>query len=162
MSEYFEYIDETLEKIKNPNDVDIIKVASKDEKGYSLFARINGGDAVRLTKPMGRLSIPFQPMLYLSHELGRFYFTDFAVLDDKAAINKNHLTRLAYVDTTLIDRKYKRVDLYAYFDDGNIIYIANPLRKYFFKKWKAEIEQKCGMQFEDITEEAVKEKELNQ
>lgn len=161
MSEYFWYIDENVEKIKNPNDVDIIKVASKDEKGYSIFARINGGDAIRLTKPMGRLSIPFQPMLYLSHELGRFYWNDFAVFD-KMAINKNHLEKLGYVDVKLMDPKYKRVDLYAYFDDGNIIYLANPLRKYFFKTWKAEIEQKCGMQFEDITEEVRQENGLNQ
>ncbi|MBQ3502837.1 MAG: hypothetical protein IJA72_04165 [Clostridia bacterium] len=162
MSEYFEYIDENLEKIKNPNDVDIIKVAPHENKGYSLFARLNGGDAIRLTKPMGRMSIPYQPMLYLSHELGRFYWEDFAVLDDKAAINKNHLVRLMYVDMQLIEPKYKRVDLYAKFDDDNLIYIANPMRKFFFKKWKAEIEQKCGMQFEDITEEVRQQNELNQ
>ncbi len=162
MSEYFEYIDENLEKIKNPNDVDIIKVAPHESKGYSIFARINGGDAVRLTKPMGRMSIPYQPMLYLSHELGRFYWKDFAVLEDKMAINKNHLIKIAYVDTKLIDPKYKRVDLYACFDDGNIIYIANPLRKFFFKTWKKEIEEKCGMQFEDITEEVKQQNELNQ
>lgn len=162
MNEYFEYIDENLEKIKNPDDVDIIKVASKDEKGYSLFARINSGDAVRLTKPIGRMSIPYQPMLYLSHELGRFYWEDFAVLEDRVAINKNHLKKLAYVDTTLIYPKYKRVDLYAYFDDGKIIYITNPLRKFFFKTWKKEIEAKCGMPFEDITEEVKQENELKQ
>ncbi|MBQ7880533.1 MAG: hypothetical protein IJ358_01655 [Clostridia bacterium] len=161
MSEYFWYIDENLEKIKNPNNVDIIKVSSKDEKGYSIFARINGGEAVRLTKPMGRISIPYQSMLYLSHELGRFYWEDFAVFDN-FAINKNHLERLTYVDTQLIDPKYKRVDLYAKFDDGNVIYVANPLRKYFFKKWKAEIEEQCGMQFEDITEEVIQENGLNQ
>jgi len=161
MSEYFEYIDENLEKIKNPNDVDFIKVTSKDEKGYSIFARINGGDAVRLTKPKGWMSIPYQSMLYLSHELGRFYWQDFAVFD-KMAINRNHLIKLAYVDVKLIDPKYKRVNLYAYFDDGNIINVANPLRKYFFKTWKAEIEQKCGMQFEDITKEVKQQNELNQ
>ena len=161
MSEYFWYIDENLEKIKNPNDVDIIKVASKDEKGYSIFARINGGEAVRLTEPMGRMSIPYQSMLYLSHELGRFYWEDFAVFDN-FAINKNHLVKLGYVDGKLIDPKYKRVDLYAYFIDGQVIYLANPLRKYFFKTWKSEIEQKCEMQFEDITEEVKQENGLNQ
>ena len=143
-------------------DVDIIKVAPHENKGYSIFARINGGEAVRLTKPMGRMSIPYQPMLYLSHELGRFYWKDFAMIEEEMAINKNHLERLAYVDTTLIDHKYKRVDLYAYFDDGNIIYVANPLRKYFFKTWKTQIEEQCGMQFEDITEEVREENGLNQ
>ena len=161
MSEYFCYIEENLEKIKNPNNVDIIKVASKDEKGYSIFARINGGEAVRLTKPMSRISIPYQSMLYLSHELGRFYWDNFAVFDN-TAINKTHLTNLAYVDTASLDPKYKRVDLYAEFDDGNLIFLANPLRKYFFKKWKAEIEAKCGMQFEDRTEEVRQQNELNQ
>lgn len=160
MSEYFWYIDENLEKIKNPNDVDIIKVVSKDEKGYSLFARLNGGDAIRLTKPMGKMSIPYQSMLYLSHELGRFYWTDFAVFDN-FAINKNHLVKLGYIDVKLIDPKYKRVNLCAYFDDGNVIIVAQPLRKYFFKTWKEQIEQKCGMQFEDITEQVKQENELN-
>lgn len=161
MSEYFTYIDENLEKIKNPNDVDIIKVASKDEKGYSIFARINSGEAVRLTKPMGRMSIPYQSMLYLSHELGRFYWEDFAVFDN-FAINKNHLEKLTYVDVKLIDSKHNRVNLCAHFDDGNIIYVANPLRKYFFKTWKAQIEERCGMEFEDITDEIKHQNELNQ
>ena len=161
MSEYFEYIDKNLEKIKNPNDVDSIKITSKDEKGYSIFARINGGEAVRLTKPMGRMSLPYQSMLYLSHELGRFYWEDFAVFDN-FAINKNHLEKLGYVDVKLIDPKCKRVYLYAYFDDGNIINVANPLRKYFFKTWKTQIEEQCGMQFEDITEEVRQQNELKQ
>ena len=94
MAEYFEYIEENLEKIKNPNDVDIIKIASKDEKGYSIFARINGGEAVRLTKPMSRMSIPYQSMLYLSHELGRFYWEDFAVFDKDFAELKTKTTIL--------------------------------------------------------------------
>ena len=51
---------------------------------------------------------------------------------------------------------------YFEYTDKNLEKIKNPLRKYFFKKWKAEIEQECEMQFEDITEEVKQENELNQ
>lgn len=160
----FDYIEENLEKIKNPNDVDIIKRSwPEGDKGYSLYARINNDELVQLTKPMGRMTFPFEPIYWLAREVfGKFYFNDFAILDNVIAINKNHLVKLGYVDENLIQHKNKRVGLYAYFDDGNIISFAHPTSKYFFKTWKAEIEQKCGMQFEDITEEVKQENELNQ
>ena len=155
----FDYIEENLEKIKNPNDVDIIKRSwPESDKGYSIYARINNGEAVQLTKPMGRMTFPFEPIYWLAREVfGKFYFKNFAILDNLIAINKNHLTKLGYVDTN-----EKRVEIYVYFDDGNVISLAHPTRKHFFKTWKAEIEQKCGMQFEDITEEVRQENELNQ
>ena len=78
------------------------------------------------------------------------------------AINKNHLTRLAYVDEARINKKSKRVGVYVWFDDGNIITVASPLRKYFFREAKAELENALEMQFEDITEEVRQENELNQ
>ena len=82
--------------------------------------------------------------------MGRFYWSNFANIQNKIAINKIHLTRLCYVDTN-----EKRVMTYAYFDDGNIIKLFNPNRKYFFKKFKIEIEQACGIKFEDITKEVI-------
>ena len=155
----FDYIDENLEKIKNPNDVDIIKTADKD-KGRSLYARINHGEAIPLTKPMSSMSYPWEPIYHLSKELGRFYWQDFSIIADDVAINKTHLVQLAYVDEKALNDKSKRVQIYADFDDGNLIYVARPLRKHFYKKWKAEIESKCGMEFVDITLQAKQENEL--
>lgn len=153
----FAYIDESLQKIKNPDDVNIIRPASAG-KGTALVASINNGKVVQLTKPKGVMAFPFEPIYWLAREqLGRFYFQDFATVDNKISINKNHLTRLGYVDTN-----EKRVTTYAYFDDGKITSLYNPLRKYFFKEFKAELEQKFGMQFEDITDEVRRKNELNQ
>ena len=154
----FNYIEENLEKIKNPDDVDIIKPAKIDKDGWSLWARINNGEAVRLTEPLGKLNFPFEPIRHLAMaQFGRFYFKDFCTIDNYTAVNKNHLTRLGYVDTN-----EKRVSTYAYFDDGQIVILCQPLRRYFFKKFKPEMEQKFGMLFEDITEEVKQENQLNQ
>lgn len=154
----FDYIEENLEKIKNPNDVNIIKPASQDRKGTALWARLNNGDAIQLTEPKGVMTFPFEPIYWLAREeFGRFYFQNFGTIDNQISINKTHLVRLGYVDT-----KTKRISTCAYFDDGRIVSLYQPLRKYFFKKFKPEIEQKFGMQFEDITEEVKQQNELNQ
>ena len=67
------------------------------------------------------------------------------------------MVKLGYVDIG-----DKRVDTYAYFNDGRIVLLYQPLRKYFFKKFKSEMEQTFGMQFEDITDEVKQENELSQ
>lgn len=153
----FAYIDENLQKIKNPDDVNIIRPASVG-RGTALVASINNGEVVQLTKPKGVMTFPFEPIYWLAREqFGKFYFENFATIDNKISINKNHLTRLGYVDTN-----EKRVITYAYFDDRTIISLHKPLRKYFFKEFKAELEQKFGIQFEDITDEVRCKNELNQ
>lgn len=153
----FNYIDENIEKIKNPDDVNIIKPAPAD-RGTALWARLNNGDAIQLTEPKGVMTFPFEPIFWIgTNLLGKFYFTNFATIDNRVSINKKHLTRLGYIDTN-----EKRISTYAYFDDGRIIRLYKPLRKYFFKKLKPEMEQKFGMQFEDITEEVKQQNELNQ
>jgi len=155
----FDYIEENLEKIKNPNDVDIIKRSwPQDNKGYSLYARINNGDAIQLTEPKGVMTFPFEPIYWLARDVfGKFYFKDFAILGNLVAINKKHLTRLGYVDTN-----EKRLTTYAYFDDGRIIKLYQPYRKYFFKEVKPKMEQKFDMRFEDVTYETEQENGLNQ
>ena len=156
MAGHFNYIYENLEKIKNPNDVDIIKPGPAG-KGTALWARLNNGEAVQLTEPQGVMTFPFEPIYWLRTQLlGRFYFENFATVDNKLSINKTHLTRLGYIDTN-----EKRVKTYAYFDDWIIITLYDPLRKYFFKEFKAELEQKFGIPFEDITEEVKQQNELN-
>ena len=157
---YFNYIDENLEEIKNPNDVDVIKLI-KGENGYSLYARINKGDKIQLTLPQRGISLPNCPLKYLSQELGRFYFDEFAVISGSIAINKNHLTQLEYIDESLIDNRSKRVELYARFDDGNYIFLSNPLKRHFMKEWKIKIEQMCGRRFVDTTQEFIEKYGIN-
>ena len=156
----FDYIEENLEKIKNPNDVDIIKPIKAD-KGYELWARINNGEAVKLTKSMSKMTFPFEPIYWLAREVfGKFYFEDFGIVDNFVAINKNHLTELKYLDSQKLDPKGKRVGLYVCFDDGNMVFLAEPTRKYFLNKLKTEMEEKFGMQFKDVTQEAIDKREL--
>lgn len=153
----FTYIEENLEKIKNPADVDIIKPA-KHNKGWELWARINNGKAIQLTQPMGVMTFPFEPIFWLARErFGRFYFEDFGTIDNQISINKKHLIRLGYVDTNK-----KIIETYAYFDDGQVITLYHPLRKYFYKEFKPMMEQKFEMLFEDVTEEVKQENRLNQ
>lgn len=154
----FDYIEENLEKIKNPGDVNIIKPASLESKGTALWARLNNGEAVQLTEPKGVMTFPFEPIYWLAREqFGKFYFQTFGTIDNRISINKKHLIRLGYVDLN-----EKRISTYAYFDDGRIILLCNPLRKYFFKEFKPEMEQKFRMEFEDITEQVKQENGLNQ
>ena len=154
----FDYIEENLEKIKNPNDVNFIKPASPEGKGTALWARLNNGEAVRLTETKGVMTFPWEPIYWLARErLGQIYFKTFGSIDNQLAINKKHLIRFGYVDLNK-----KRISTYAYFDDGRMVLLYEPLRKYFFKKFKPEMEQEFGIQFEDITEEVKQENELNQ
>lgn len=147
----FDYYEENLAKIKNPNDIDIIKPVQTQRGGTALFARINNGEAIQLTAPKGKLTFPFEPIYWLRQQMGRFYWENFANIQNVIAINKTHLARLCYVDTN-----EKRVKVYAYFDDGNIIELFNPDKKFFFKKFKSEVERACEMKFEDITQEVIK------
>ena len=139
-----------LEKIKNPNDVNIIKPAPTQTGLIALFARINNGEAIQLSLPQGESTFSVEPIYYLSKAMSSLYWSDFAIIRSEMAINKTHLTRLCYVDMNK-----KRVMTYACFDDGKIIKLYNPTRKYFFKKFKVEIEQECEMEFEDITNEVI-------
>ncbi|MFQ6723978.1 MAG: hypothetical protein ACLRFE_01405 [Clostridia bacterium] len=156
----FDYIEENLEKIKNPNDVNIIKPAKLD-RGYELWARINNGEKIQLTEPKSKMTFPFEPIYWLAREqFGKFYFKDFGMIDNYVAINKNHLKELQYLDSQKLDPKGKRVGLYVCFDDGLTIFLAEPTKKYFLNKLKPEMEQKFGMQFKDVTQEAIDKKEL--
>lgn len=161
----FDYIEENLEKIKNPDDVNIIKTRKVD-KGFYLIAQLNKGAVIPITQHDKNPTS--EPFYLLASKVGRKYFNNFAAISEHVAVNRNHLTKLGYVDESLIDKRLERVQLYAYFDDGRQIYLANPLRQYFFEETKSEIEAKCGIKFENITnmedifDELKQQNELNQ
>ena len=157
----FDYIEENLEKIKNPDDVNIIKPKKLENRSFVILAKINNGETVQLTKPMGKLTFPFEPIYWLAREqFGKFYFKNFGIVENFVAINKNYLQELKYLDSQKLDPKGKRVGLYVCFDDGNMVFLAEPKRKYFFNKLKPELEQMFGMQFKDITQEVIDNNEL--
>ena len=156
----FDYIEENLQKIKNPNDVNIIATRSTD-KGFCLVAQLNKGKNIQITQlDKNPTSEPFY--LLVSKVAGRGYFNCFSAIGEHIAINKNHLADLLYIDCERFNNKKKRVSMYAGFDDGNFMFLAEPEKEYFFKELKADLEQGFGIKFKDLTEKAIKEKELNQ
>ena len=155
----FDYIEENLQKIKNPDDVNVIKIR-RTEEGFYLIAQLNNGRVIQITQPDKNPTS--EPFYLLARKIGREYFNNFASVSEYVAVNRNHLTKLGYVDETLVDKRLKRVQLHAYFDDGRQIYLGNPLRQNFFEGIKLEIEAKCGIKFEDRTEEVRQQNELNQ
>ena len=150
------YIYENVEKIKNPNDVNIIKPI-RNGGTISLWVMLNNGEAVQLTDYQRILTFPSSPILeYGLRELGRQYFKNFATIDNFVSINKNHLIRLGYVNTN-----ENKIKTYACFDDGQIIGLYRPSIKKFLKNIKPKMEQEFGIQFEDMTEELKQKDELN-
>ena len=162
MSEYFYYIEENLEKIKNPNDVNVI-LSSTIKNRRRLCASLNnvGGGLVDLFEPI-RFAYPAQPIYQLTHEVGRQYWKGFGMIGEHIAINKNHLTGLQYVDLYEINGKEKRVEMYANFDDGKRVYLAAPRRKFFYAEYREQIEDEFNMQFEDLTDICNSKNGLNQ
>jgi len=156
----FDYIEENLEKIKNPNDVNIIKPKKLEDGSFVILAKVNNGETVQLTKPLGRFHFPENPIYCLSMEYGRFYFKNFGIVQNFVAINRNHLKELKYLDSQKLDSKGKRVGVYVCFDDGTMIFLAEPKRNYFFNKLKPELEQIFSIQCKDVTQEAIDNKEL--
>ena len=151
------YIYENVEKIKNPNDVNIIKPIRKGGT-ISLWAMLNNGEDVQLTDYQSIITFPSSPILeYGIRELGKSYFKDFETIDNNVSINKNHLTRLGYAYVN-----EKRIKTYVNFDDGRMVCIYKSTKKDFFKEIIPKMEQRFEMVFEDITDEVKQQNELNQ
>lgn len=151
----FDYIYENIEKIKNPNDVNIIYI-SKDKRGIYPAAFIRGNlEHIRLAESKIWMA-PFPPMGYLCNTMGHFYWQNFTIFDNRLAINKINVLNMAYVTENNI------VNVYSHFKDGQTLCIANPSKKHFFSKLKIKLEREMGMPLEDITEKVRLENELSQ
>ena len=153
MSEYFEYIDENLEKIKNPNHVMMIRTHDCAEGGKVLGATFYNGQVIPLTQP--KRLYPKEPIYWFYDIMGEDYWGSFEEMRNEVAINKNYLKAFQYQE---LDNK--RVVLYAVFINGYRVKLAQPERKLFIEKWKSEIEEIFEMQFEDITEEVKQQNEI--
>lgn len=141
----FDYIEENLQKIKNPNDVNVIYITKDKLKMYPV-AILKGDENIRLAKPKMWLA-PFSPMGYLHNTLGCFYWKDFAMIGESMEINRRNLVKMAYIEGD------NAVDIYAWFDKGGSLCLASPSKKYFFSKLKAQIENELSIKIKDITEE---------
>lgn len=159
MNEWHKYM-EAIKSIKNPNDVNIIKL-SKGDIYYGFCIMINNGNNVKFSLPAKEFDGFASPINFITEDLDENYWKDFVIISGNIAINKNHLTQLEYIDESLIDNRAKRVELYARFDDGNYIFLSNPVKSHFMKDWKNKIEQMCGKKFVDTTQELIEKYGIN-
>lgn len=144
----FKYLEENLEIIKNPDEVNYIRPYKLEKGGSALFAITKANEAVQLTQPQGAMSFPWESINELSQELGKIYFRNFAVIAGNYAINRKHLNKINYVNSN-----DKEVSVLAFFDNENEITLFDVKKNYFFKKLKAEIELKTQLEFENETKE---------
>lgn len=143
------FIDENIAKIKKADRVNIIRPVSAGDD-WAVWAKLNNGDAIRLTLPMEEnLWLPKEPLLKLADIMGQDYWRDFGIIEKSIAINKKHIRRLAYARA-----KRYQVNAYAYFDDGECVSLGCISKRYFLSKFKVQAEQELGVEFEDISKQA--------
>ena len=141
----FEYINENVEKIRDPENVMMIKTI-KGKVNHYLGAYLKDGELIRLTKSKNFMAYPFEPIYWFSREVtGGFYWDDFSKIMDNVAINKKYLQSFAFCDS--FDSK-KRYDLFATFVNGIIVRIASPEKKYFENKLLSELKLKFDVEIE--------------
>lgn len=140
----FEYIEENLQEIKNPDNVIMIKTIKGSISGY-LGAYLKDGEFIRLTKSKNFMTYPFEPLYWLTRIVGKFYWENFDQIFDNIAINKIYLQRFIYAENP---ENKKRYDLYAEFVNGVVLKLAHPEIKYFNKKLLPELQTKFGVEIE--------------
>ena len=141
----FEYINENVEKVRDPENVMMIKTIKGNVSSY-LGAYLKDGELIRLTKSKNFMTYPFEPIHWFSREVaGSFYFDGFSTIMDHVSINKQYLESFVYCDS--FDSK-KRYDLFVTFTNGIIVRIACTEKKYFENKLKSELKLKFNVKIE--------------
>ena len=140
----FKYIEGSLEKIKNPENVIMIRTCRK-KGGHFLCAYLKSGEEVELTKTKTYMTYPFAPFKYLSGNLDKNFWQDMVVLFDDIAINNQYLKKFIYCNS-LDDAK--RYDLFVYFTNNTHYMLAQPQKKYFFDKMYPEMLSKFDVEIE--------------
>ena len=131
----FSYIEENVKAIENPNNVNAF-LSQKLDKGISLIASLVGGEFVQLTKPMGVMTYPFEPIYHLSREkLGDFYCEGFFKISDDTAVNGRNFVGFSYEPR----ENSKFTGIIAHFVDGTSCNLYG-IRNKCFEKEKARLE----------------------
>ena len=131
----FNYIEENVKAIENPNNVNAF-LSQKTDRGISLIANLVGGESIQLTKPMNFMTYPFEPIYYLSREkLGEFYCESFFKISDDTAVNGRNFVGFSYEPR----EKSKFTGIIAHFADGTSCDLYG-IRNKCFEKEKAKLE----------------------
>ena len=135
----FKYVQSNIQNIKSPNHIIFIK-PYKTDKGYILIARKDNRN-IPITYPKNRLTFPTAPIYWLAREMvGQFYWEDFAIINNKIAVNKNYILRLSYTE----DENSNLIEVNIYFTNRNELVLARCSKKQFFTKLKQEFENLFG------------------
>lgn len=146
----FVYSQENLYKIKDPDDVRIIKTLGTTLGGLALFAVLKSGETVQLTSPKRVMAFPDCPFEYLARQVENNFWDDFSFVGNYYAINKSKLKKLGF-----IDNGEKRIVVYGFYKDGSKVALFNPTKKSFKKKFKAQLETALGLECEDVSKQNI-------
>ncbi len=141
-----EFYDEAIEQILNPDDVLYVGVSLADEGNKRILRALkNDGSVIQLTKPMGVMTFPFEPLLYFSNAMGRNYMSNF--LDVEACDSNNIMVNIDHFKNFVIDsgdKKAKFVEIFAQFDNDSKIRLIGLRKKFFEKHGRRKLEKVAG------------------
>lgn len=135
--------EENLNRIANPEDVNIIKPVLDDDN-WGIWARLNGGETIKIANANEQI-FGFQqcPLVDMFGELSDSYWEEFLIIGNKIAINRTHVEQVSFVK----NRKY--VSTYAYFDDGGRVLLTRSSGRVFANQVKSVVERGLNMEFKD-------------
>ena len=111
---------EAIEDPKKVNFISAVRVPSdKRLSGTALALEaglVNNGKAVIITEPKGSLTFPFEPLLQLKNEMGRFYVSNFSSINENTCVNTMNFNGFDYVQNE-DDKKF--TGIVAKFKDGS-------------------------------------------
>ena len=91
----FNYIDENVNRIRDPKNVLCIKPVKEGSKNL-MVAYIKTGEGeyevIPLCKPKHWTTMPIEPIFQMYNYFGKFYFDNFIIIENLYAINKEELT----------------------------------------------------------------------
>lgn len=111
---------EAIEDPKKVNFISAVRVPSEKHLSGTALALeaglVNNGKAVVLTEPKGSFTFPFEPLLQLRNEMGRFYIANFAMINENVCVNSMNFNGFDYVQNE-DDKKF--TGIVAKFKDGS-------------------------------------------
>ena len=109
-----------IEDPKKVNFISAVRVPSKKHLSGTAVALeaglANNKKAVVITEPKGSFTFPFEPLLQLRNEMGRFYIANFAMINENVCVNSMNFNGFDYVQNE-DDKKF--TGIVAKFKDGS-------------------------------------------
>lgn len=134
-----------LEIIEDPKNVNFINKVMVPHKGTltglggALQAGLVGAEkTIEITEPKGAFTFPFEPLHQLQREVGRFYMSNFAMIDDDCCVNAMNFNGFEFVADEE-DRKF--TSIIVNFKDGYSWYMKGVRNSAFITGEKKRLEK---------------------